>query len=334
MKKFVSLVLALVLALSMTACGQTRGDDPAPVEDIPAEKVTIRLGGLKGPTSMGMVKLLADAEEGLTANDYTFTMAASAPDLTPQFIKGELDILAVPVNLGATLYANTDGGVMLLAASTLGVLYIVERGDTVESFADLAGRTVYATGKGTTPEYALTYLLAQNGLTLGEDVDVEWKTEPTEVVAQMAQEEGAVAMLPQPFVTVAQGQVKGLRVALDLSAQWDGLDNGSRLVTAGLLVRREFAEAHPDAVAKFLEEYAASVDYVNENPTEAAVLVEAQGIVKAAVAEKAIPYCSLVCITGADMKTAVSGYLQTLYDLKPETVGSAMPDDGFYWMET
>ena len=131
MKKFVSLVLALVLALSMTACGQTRGDDPAPVEDIPTEKVTIRLGGLKGPTSMGMVKLLADAEEGLTANDYTFTMAASAPDLTPQFVKGELDILAVPVNLGATLYANTDGGVMLLAASTLGVLYIVERGDTV-----------------------------------------------------------------------------------------------------------------------------------------------------------------------------------------------------------
>lgn len=334
MKKFVSLVLALVLALSMTACGQTRGDDPAPVEDTPAEKVTIRLGGLKGPTSMGMVKLLADAEEGLTANDYTFTMAASAPDLTPQFIKGELDILAVPVNLGATLYANTDGGVMLLAASTLGVLYIVERGDTVESFADLAGRTVYATGKGTTPEYALTYLLAQNGLTLGEDVTVEWKSEPTEVVAQMAQEEGAVAMLPQPFVTVAQGQVEGLRVALDLSAQWDGLDNDSRLVTAGLLVRREFAEAHPDAVAKFLEEYAASVDYVNENPAEAAVLVEAQGIVKAAVAEKAIPYCSLVCITGADMKTAVSGYLQTLYDLKPETVGGAMPDDGFYWMGT
>ena len=204
----------------------------------------------------------------------------------------------------------------------------------MESFADLAGRTVYATGKGTTPEYALTYLLAQNGLTLGEDVTVEWKSEPTEVVAQMAQEEGAVAMLPQPFVTVAQGQVEGLRVALDLSAQWDGLDNGSRLVTAGLLVRREFAEVHPDAVAKFLEEYAASVDYVNENPAEAAVLVEAQGIVKAAVAEKAIPNCSLVCITGADMKTAVSGYLQTLYDLKPETVGGAMPDDGFYWMGT
>lgn len=332
MKKFVSLVLALVLALSLTACGQTRGDDPAPVEDIPAEKVTIRLGGLKGPTSMGMVKLLADAEEGLTANDYTFTMAASAPDLTPQFIKGELDILAVPVNLGATLYANTDGGVMLLAASTLGVLYIVERGDTVESFADLAGRTVYATGKGTTPEYALTYLLAQNGLTLGEDVTVEWKSEPTEVVAQMAQEEGAVAMLPQPFVTVAQGQLEGLQVAMDLSAQWDKLGVDSRLVTAGLLVRKAFADEHPEAVAKFLEEYAASTDYANTHAAETAVLVEKLGIVKAAVAEKALPGCNLVCITGQEMKTAVSGYLQTLYDLKSEAVGGAMPTDGFYWL--
>ena len=238
----------------------------------------------------------------------------------------------MPANLGATLYANTDGGVALLAASTLGVLYVVERGDTIQSLGDLAGRTLYATGKGTTPEYALTYLLSQNGLTLGTDVQVEWKSEPTEVVAQMAQEEGAAAMLPQPFVTVAQGQVEGLRVALDLSAQWDALDNGSRLVTAGLLVWKAFADEHPDAVAKFLEEYAASVDYVNASPAEAAVLVEAQGIVKAAVAEKAIPYCSLVCITGEDMKTAVSGYLQTLYDLKPETVGGAMPDDGFYWL--
>ena len=332
MKKFVSLVLALVLALSMTACGQTRGDDPAPVEDIPTEKVTIRLGGLKGPTSMGMVKLLADAEEGLTANDYTFTMAASAPDLTPQFIKGELDILAVPVNLGATLYANTDGGVMLLAASTLGVLYIVERGDTVESFADLAGRTVYATGKGTTPEYALTYLLAQNGLTLGEDVTVEWKSEPTEVVAQMAQEEGAVAMLPQPYVTVASTQVEGLRVALDLTAEWDKLDNGSRLVTAGIVVRREFAQQHPEAVEGFLKDYAASAQYVNEHVDEAAQLIEKYNIVKAAVAKKALPQCNIVCLTGEEMHSAVAGYLQVLSDLNPKAVGGQLPGEDFYYL--
>ena len=296
MKKIVSLLLAFVLALSLAACAATQTK--------PYESVNIRLGGLKGPTSMGMAKLLDDAENGRTANTYTFTMAPSAGELTPQLIKGELDILAVPVNVASILYNQTQGAVQLLAASTLGVLYITEKGgETVTDVRSLAGKTLYATGKGATPEYALTYLLAQNGLTLGEDVTVEWKSEPSEIVALMAQEEHAIAMLPQPFVTVAQGK---------------------------LLVRKAFADEHPEAVAKFLEEYAASTDYANSNPAETAALVEKLGIVNAAVAEKALPKCNLVCITGAEMKTAVSGYLQTLYDLKPEAVGGAMPDDGFY----
>lgn len=327
MKKIVSLLLALVLALSLAACAATQAK--------PYESVNIRLGGLKGPTSMGMAKLLDDAENGRTANTYTFTMAPSAGELTPQLIKGELDILAVPVNVASILYNQTQGAVQLLAASTLGVLYITEKGgETVTDVRSLAGKTLYATGKGATPEYALTYLLAQNGLTLGEDITVEWKSEPSEIVALMAQEEHAIAMLPQPFVTVAQGKLEGLRVALDLSAQWDALGLDSRLITAGLLMRKAFADEHPEAVAKFLKEYAASTDYANSNPAETAALVEKLGIVNAAVAEKALPKCNLVCITGAEMKTAVSGYLQTLYDLKPEAVGGAMPDDGFYRLGT
>ena len=244
-----------------------------------------------------------------------------------------LDVLAVPANVAAILYNQTEGGVVLLAAGTLGVLYIVEKGgETVTDIASLNGKTIYATGKGATPEYALTYLLSQHGLTLGEDVQVEWKSEPTEIVALMAEQDNAVAMLPQPFVTVAQSQVEGLRVALDLSAEWDALDNGSRLITSVLVARKAFADEHPAALAAFLEDYAASTDYANEHPAEAAVLVEKYGIVKAAVAEKALPQCNLVCITGVDMKVAVGGYLQTLYDLKTEAVGGAMPGDGFYWM--
>ncbi len=332
MKKIVSLLLALVLALSLAACGQKEADT-TPADDTPAEKVTVRLGGLKGPTSMGMVKLLADAGNGDTANEYAFTMAASDNELTPQLVQGELDILAVPANVASILYNQTEGGVQLLAVGTLGVLYVVEKGgETVTDIASLNGKTIYATGKGATPEYALTYLLSQHGLTLGEDVQVEWKSEPTEIVALMAEQDDAVAMLPQPFVTVAQGQVEGLRVALDLTAEWDALDNGSRLITSVLVARKAFADEHPEAVAAFLTEYAASTDFANTNPADAAALVEEYGIVKAAVAEKALPYCNLVCITGVDMKIAADGYLKTLYDLKPEAVGGAMPDDGFYWM--
>ncbi len=333
MKKIISLLLAMVLAVSLAACGQKTTADDTTENDTPAERVTIRLGGLKGPTSMGMVKLLDDAENGGGQNDYTFTMAASANELTPQLVQGELDVLAVPANVAAILYNQTEGGVVTLAAGTLGVLYIVEKGgETVTDITSLNGKTIYATGKGATPEYALTYLLAQHGLTLGEDVQVEWKSEPTEIVAQMAQEDSAVAMLPQPFVTVAMGQVEGLRVALDLNAAWDALDNGSRLITSVLVARKEFADAHPAALAAFLEDYSASTDYANSDPGGAAVLVEKYGIVKAAVAEKALPQCNLVCITGVDMKVAVSGYLQTLYDLKPEAVGGTMPADAFYWM--
>lgn len=332
-------ILALLLALSLTAalcagCGstseETTTDDTAATQE---EDVTIRLGGLKGPTSMGMVKLLADNDAGTTTNSYEFTMAGSADELTPKLLQGELDILAVPVNLGSVLYNNSEGSVQLLAANTLGVIYLVEKGgQTVTDWASLKGQTIYATGKGSTPEYALNYLLEKNGLDPAADVTIEWKSEPAEIVAQMAAQDHVIALMPQPFVTVAQSKFSDLTVALDLTAEWDKLDNGSQLITAGLVVRKEFAQAHPQAVADFLKEYAASTAYVNENVTEAAQLVEQYDIVEAAVAEKAIPACNIVCITGQEMMTSVQGYLQVLFDQNPQAVGGSLPGDDFYYL--
>ena len=281
---------------------------------------------------MGMVKLLADNEAGTTANGYEFTMSGSADELTPKLLQGDLDILAVPVNLGAILAANSDGGVQLLAVNTLGVLYLTEKGgETVTDWESLKGQTIYATGKGSTPEYALDYLLTQNGLDPETDVTVEWKSEPSEVVAAMAGADHLIAMLPQPFVTVAQTKFDDLRIAMDLTAEWDALDNGSQLCTAGLVIRTAFAEEHPEAVAAFLAEYADSTAWVNDNVSEAAQLVGQYDIVDAAVAEKAIPYCNIVCLTGDEMKAAVSGYLTVLYDQNPKSVGGALPGDAFYY---
>lgn len=320
LKKILSVVLAAVLLLASAA-----------VSAEGTEKTTVRLGGLKGPTSMGMVKLLEDNENGLTANRYEFTLAGSPNDLTPALLKGDLDVLAVPVNLGAILFGKSGGAVQLAAVNTLGVLYVVEKGgETVQSLEDLKGKTLYATGKGSTPEYALAYLLAQHGVDIGADLTVEWMSEHTEVVAKMAAAENAVALLPQPFVTVAAGQVENMRVALDLTKEWDSLDNGSQLITGGLVVRKAFAEENPEALAAFLEEYAASTAYTNERPAEAAQLIEKFDIIKAAVAEKAIPFCNIVCVTGDEMKGIVTGYYQTLFDQNPEAVGGAMPGDEFY----
>lgn len=328
MKKLLASLLSICLLASLcVGCGSAEEPEAS------FEGSTIRLGGLKGPTSIGMVKLLADNEAGETVNTYEFTMAGSADELTPKLLQGELDILAVPVNLGSILYNNSEGAVQLLAVNTLGVIYIVEKGgNTVTDWESLRGQTIYATGKGSTPEYALNYLLAQNGLDPAADVTVEWKSEPTEIVAQMAAQDHVIAMMPQPFVTVAQSKFADLDVALDLTAEWDALDNGSQLNTAGLVVRTEFAQENPEAVAAFLKEYAASTEYVNANVSEAAQLVGQYNIVDAAVAELAIPYCNVVCITGEEMKTSVEGYFQVLFDQNPQSVGGTMPGEDFYYI--
>ena len=323
MKKYMSTFLAvLMLAVLFLGCGATTAE---------SEPVTMRLGSLKGPPTVGMVKLLSDAEANRTANKYESTIAADASELMTKLIQGELDVLAMPVNACSVLYNRTEGGVTMLAVNTLGVLYILEKGgESVQSVADLKGKTIYATGKGNTPEYSLAYLLSKNGLDINTDVAMEWKSEPTEVVAQLATVDSAVALLPQPFVTVAQTKVEGLRVALDLTAEWAAVD--STLITGGLVVRTAFLEEHPEAVKTFLEEYAASTAYTNEHPAEAAQLVEQYIGVNAKVAEKAIPACNIVCVTGEEMKTAAQGYLQVLFDLNDKAVGGALPGDGFYYL--
>ena len=318
------LVFAAVAAL-FAGCafsGNTGGQE---------EPATIRIGGLRGPTSMGMVKLLKDAGEGKSSNSYEFLLAGSADEITPKLISGELDVAAVPANLASVLYNSTGGKIKLLAINTLGVLYIVEKGDTIKKFADLEGKTIYATGRGSAPEYALYYLLEENGIDPEKDIDIEWKSEPTEVVSLMVQNQGSIAMLPQPYVTVAQGTVENLRIAADLTKEWDALGTGSMLLTGVLVVRSDFADEHPDQIMKFLEEYKESTEYVNANIPEAAELIEEFDIVKAAVAEKALPFCNIAFFAGADMKAAMQGYLKVLFDRNPQSVGGALPDDDFYY---
>ena len=296
-----------------------------------AAPVDIRIGGLTGPTSMGMAQIMRNAKDGVAANNYQFTIAGSADELTPKLLQGELDMLAVPANLASVLHNNSGGKVRLLAVNTLGVVYIVEKGETVQSFADLKGKTILATGKGSTPEYALRYLLAENGIDPDKDVTIEWKAEPAEVVALLSKAEGGVAMMPQPFVTIAQGQVEGLRVAVDLTQVWDDLQNGSMMITGVMAVRSDFADANPEAISLFLDEYRASTEFVNANPADAAAIIEEFGIFKAAVAQKAIPACNIAFMEGEEMKTAMQGYLSVLFAQNPKAVGGKLPEDEFYY---
>ena len=297
-------------------------------ENTEPDNAPIRVVALKGPTAMGMTKLMNDSEG---TNEYDFEIVAAVDEISPMVAQGKADIVCVPANLGSVLYNKTEGGVQALAVNTLGVLYICENGDTVTSVEDLKGKTIFSSGKGATPEYALNFILKSNDIDPEKDVTIEWKSEHAECLASLLATENSVAMLPQPFVTTAQTKNESVRVALDLNDEWDKLGVDSSLLTGIVIARTEFAERDPGAVNEFLSRYLASVDFVNNNVDEAAELVGKYDIVPAAVAKKAIPECNIVCITGAEMKTKLGGYLQVLFDNAPQSVGGKMPADDFYY---
>ena len=320
-RKLISLTLALALALAMLTCAAA--DEAAPV----------RVASMMGPTSMGLVKLMNADENGEARQDYEFTLSGTANEIVPLLTRGELDIAMVPCNLASVLYNNTQGKVKVMAVNTLGVLYILESGDEIQSAKDLAGKTIYSTGMGTTPQFALNYILAQNGLDPEKDLTVEFKSEAAEVLAALTNDAASIGVLPQPYVTAALAQNDKLRVALSLTEEWDKVTEESRLITGVAVVRADFAEENPEAVRTFLEEYAASVEYVNANVDEAAEWIAELGIVaKAPLAKKALPACNIVYIDGEAMKTAVSGYLAVLFEQNPESVGGQLPDEAFYYI--
>ena len=291
---------------------------------------------LKGPTAMGMVSLMNQADQGeITDENYNFQIVASPDEVTPAIAQGTADIAAVPANRASVLYQKTDGGVQVLTINTLGVLYLVENGNQIQSISDLKGKTIYASGKGATPEYALNYILKENGLTPGEDVQIEWKSEHTECVAALAEHEDAIALLPQPFVTTAQSKNDSLRVALDLTEEWDNIqkENGgnSSLVTGVTVVRTEFVQEHPEIVEDFMERYQESVTFVNDHAEEAAKMIGNYDIIPEEVAKKALPECNIVYIDGAEMKEKLSGYLEVLKQENPQAVGGTLPTDEFYY---
>ena len=292
MKKKITAILlaAAMMVTAFAGCGKAEKETENPKEtrEEVAEKtekapIDVDIMALKGPTAMGLVEMMENS-------DYNFSIVASVDEVSPKLLQGETDIAAIPANLASVLYNKTEGEIQVLAINTLGVLYIVENGETIQSAADLKGKTIYASGKGATPEYALNYILSSNGINPETDVTIEWKSEHSECVAALASQENSVAMLPQPFVTTAQAKNSQIRTALDLTKEWDALqkdgEQKSSMITGVVVARKEFAEENPEEIQEFLNEYHTSVDYVNENVKDAAQLIEKYDIVPAAVARR------------------------------------------------
>lgn len=326
MKKRIAAVMLYIAAFllcfaAFTGCGTK------------AAKEAVRVGSLKGPTSMGLVYLMEQSEKKETANQYEFTMTAAADELLLSMISGDLDIILVPANAASVLYNKTNGAVSVIDINTLGVLYIVSGDDTIKSIPDLKGKTVYLTGKGTTPDYVFQYLLQSNGMSI-DDVAVEYKSEPAEAAALLAENPETAAILPQPFVTAVCAKNEKLSIVIDLTKEWSAVqgDGGSSLVTGVTVVRKAFLEEHKAAVDLFLKDHAASAAYANEHVEEAAKLVVKAGIIeKEPVAVRAMPACNITFIDGSGMRTALSGYLEALFERDASFVGGSLPGDDFYY---
>lgn len=319
MKKIILIMLSLLLVFTALACGKLESETEQP--QTPAEPV--KVAALAGPTGMGLAYMMQDMQDRYSVELFT------APDqVTAKIINGEVDIAAVPINLASVLYKKTEGKVNVIAINTLGVLYLLENGNSIQSVSDLKDKTIYASGQGSTPEYILNYLLEANGLT--DSVKVEYFADNSELIAKLADGSVEVALLPEPHVSIATAQNENVRVALKINDLWSE-KNDTKLVQGVYIVRTEYLADHKAQVDAFLKDAEESANKVVSDENAAAVIV-AQGIIgKEPIAKRAIPNCNITLIKGAEMKASVSAMLQVLFDANPKSIGGAMPNDDFYY---
>ena len=311
-----TLILAILFTTVFTACGKNTNE---------TAKNDIRIASLKGPTSIGLLNLYDN-------NGYSYSIHGTADEITTGIAKGEIDIAAVPCNLASVLYNKTEGGITIAAINTLGVLYILAKGETITGVADLKGKTIYSTGQGTTPEYTLRYLLRENGIDPDKDVIINYFSEASEIVATVKTMDSAIVMLPQPYVTVAQANDSELETVIDITEEWKKIGSDSTVVTGVVIARTEFVNNNGEAFEEFLKEYEESVEFANTNIEECANLCEKFDIFKAAIASKAIPYCNVTFIKGEEMKSKILGYLNVLYNENPKSIGGSLPDDKAFYI--
>ena len=314
MKKFLAILLSLIIIIGATACSKTKKTD-----------VTVNIGVLKGPTGMSAAWLMDQNDQKLSANEYNFTVAGRPDAITGQLINGDMDIAALPTNAISALYNKTEGKISVLGVNALGVLYILENGNSINSVSDLAGKTVLASGKGSTAEYVLNYILEKNGVI----AEIVWAAEHSEAATLALKGDYDIVMLPEPFVTNVTAKSDAFRVALDLTEEWEALGNGE-LTMGGIAVRTAFLEEHPDAVKAFVDEYGKSVAFTNSQPEDAAKLIAKYEIAAEEVAKNAIPRCNIVWLHGKDYKAVLENFLGVVYNANPAGIGGKMPGNDFY----
>lgn len=321
MKKIFSLMLAVLMLVCLFAgCGEKSAD-----------KTTIKIAAISGPTGMGMVSLMEETALGNAKHDYKFTVVTDPTQIVGKITSKEFDIAAVPTNMASAIYKKTSGGVSVLALNTSGNLFIIEKNNTVSKIADLRGKTIYATGQGANPEFILNYVLKKNGLTVGTDVEVQYVADAKALIGVLKQNDNAILLAPQPAATSILGAIEGSKAVIDMTKEFETAA-GKKMYMGCIIVRNEFLQANELAVKEFLKEYEASVNVIlNDNDKGAALCEKYEIIPQAAIAKKAIPTSGVCFVAGEEMKTALADYLAICLAEMPKLVGGELPGDDFYF---
>lgn len=331
MKKTNKILIIILLISLITSCSQTNQNQPAPKPSASeTKKQNVVIAGLKGPTSIGMIKLID--EKALNDNKYNVEyVAESAPDaLMAKIIGGEIQISSLPINLASTIYNKTNGEIQIAAVNTIGNLYIIGNSDII-SLDDLKGKTLAISSKGATHDYAMNYILANKKLS--EEVTIKYFPDHASLAQSVIGEDSKVALLPQPFVTQALVNNNKVKILLDLNKEWKSVTD-IELYTGCIVVNKKFAQNNKEFVKNFFSQYKISVDWVNNNPKDAALLVEKNGIMlNATIIEKAIPYSGITFKKAFEDKDNLNKFYKILFDSNPASIGGKLPDEGFYYKE-
>ena len=323
--KYTILITLLISIIVLSACSGAGSQDGP-------EK--IRVAALNGPTGMGMVKMMEDAQVNEDSS-YEFSTYGAPDELLGKVINGEVDIAALPTNMASVIYNKTDGQIQLAAINTLGVLYVLEDGNEINSIEDLKGKKINVSGKGATPDFILQYLLKEHGLDPEKDVELDFSMQHADLAAAVAAGDAKIALLPQPHVTSALMKNENIRIALDITQEWEKVVGETNPLPMGcIVVQKEFAEKYPAVLDDFMNQYEDSVKWVNENHGEAGQLIEKHGILpNAKLAEKAIPKCNIVFLAGEEAKSPMNEFLKILLELNPASVGGELPGEDFYYIK-
>ena len=328
-KTTLSMLLCLILALSLlTACNSTPEPETAPTPD------SVNVMVLNGTTGFGMAKLISDNTNSNASLPYAITVETDASNITAALISGSCDIAALPTNAAANLAQKTNGGVKVIAVNTLGVLYVMSNTEkqSISSFEDLRGKTVYCPAQN--PTFLFKAICEANGLVVGTDIIIDnTYAQPADLRTALVSGAVDLAVLPEPMVTIAKSANASLVASLDLTAEWEKHYPADSLMQGCVVARTEFIEQYPEAVQAFLNEYKASIEFVNQNTTEAGDMIAAAGIfAQAPVAAKAIPNSNICYIDGADMKAGLEKFYEILYTVAPASIGNALPAEDLYYI--